>query len=237
MIMMIGTGHVYNISEQVSFIIKHTWPDAVLIELDERRYYAVMNDTGEKTKVKSASKMYAAQVKYQNKMSEKNKVGPGGEMLTAILEGRSAGAEIICIDTDAEQNMKEIEESMPLSEMARFAASSVFDRMFAHRESRHSQKNFAENEEEYVRKMRKRYPTMVRMLIDERDEHMARKIIEASEKYKNMVVVVGDAHVRGICERLGSLKVEKIRLADMMDEERMNTIRSRIWEGRAEAKE
>jgi len=237
MITMIGTGHVYNISEQVSFIIKHTWPDAVLIELDEKRYDAVMNSTGEKTKPKSSSKMYTATAKYQNKMSEKNNVGPGGEMLAAILEGRSAGAEIVCIDIDAEKAMKDIEDTMPLREMVRFTASSVKDRLFGQRASRNSQKNFASNEEEYVRRMRKKYPTMVKKLIDERDAHMAWKIREASEKYNNMVVVVGDAHVRGICERLDGLKIEKIRLAEMLDKESMDKIRSRIWEGRAEAKE
>ena len=34
MITIIGTGHVFNLAEPVSFIVKNTWPDAVLIELD-----------------------------------------------------------------------------------------------------------------------------------------------------------------------------------------------------------
>ena len=38
MITIIGTGHVFNLAEPVAFIVQHTWPDAVLIELDMGRY-------------------------------------------------------------------------------------------------------------------------------------------------------------------------------------------------------
>jgi pheromone shutdown protein TraB len=234
---MIGTGHVFKIAEQVSFIIKHTWPDAVLVELDEKRYTALMNDTGEKGALTSSSKLYRDTAEYQIKMGEEQGVRPGGEMLAAILEGKSAGADIVCIDKDAEQTMREVEEGMSAMERMRFSLSSVSDRLLGRRKIDTTQRDFAADEEEYVRKMRKRYPTMVEKLIDERNVYMAEKIAAASEKYNNMVVVVGDAHVRGICDILNGAEIEKIRLADMLDQEIMNKIRSRIWNRRTEVSE
>ena len=46
MLLIIGTGHVFKIEEPISFIIKNSWPDAVLVELDEKRYQ-VMDRTYE----------------------------------------------------------------------------------------------------------------------------------------------------------------------------------------------
>ena len=237
MITMIGTGHVFKIAEQVSFIVKHTWPDALLIELDEKRYDALTNDRGEKKGLENSPKLYRDNAEYQIRMSEKSGVKPGSEMLAAIIEAKTLGSAIICIDLDAEQSMKEIEEGMTFSERMRFSFSSISDNLFGRRKINTTQKKFATDEEEYVRRMRKRFPTLVKKLIDERNVHMAERIREASEKYNNMVVVVGDAHVRGICEILDDIKIEKIRLADMLDEESMNKIRKRIWNGRTEARE
>ena len=41
MITIIGTGHVFNISEQIMFLIKQIWPQAVLVELDGSRLNAL----------------------------------------------------------------------------------------------------------------------------------------------------------------------------------------------------
>ena len=79
--------------------------------------------------------------------------------------------------------------------------------------------------------MRRKYPTLVRKLIDERNQHMAEQILEAAKTHSNMVVIVGDAHVEGICRLLGDAQVRKVRLADLMDRERMDRVRDMIWKG------
>jgi len=231
---MIGTGHVFRIAEQVSFIVKYTWPDAVLVELDERRYVALTNDSGGKTSGNSP-RMYRESAEYQNKISERNGAKPGGELLAAILAGKVVGAEIICIDKDAEQIMREVEEDMSFFERTRYSLSSVTDRLFGRNKVNVAHRNFAASEEIYISRMRRRFPTLVRKLIDERNAYMADKIREASEKYNNIVVVVGDAHVKGICELLEGMDIEKIRLAEMMDQESMNKVKSRVWNRKPEA--
>jgi len=234
MITMIGTGHVFKIADQVSFIVKYSWPDAVLVELDERRYVALTNDSGDRKTSESTSRLYRESAEYQNKISEKNGSRPGGELLAAILAGKIVGAEIICIDKDAEQMMREVEEEMTTLERMRFSISTVTDLLFGRNRINVANEKFAANEETYIRKMRKRFPTLVRKLIDERDVYMAERIRGASEKYKNMVVVVGDAHVRGLCELLDGIDIEIIRLAEMMDQKSMNNIKSRIWNRKPE---
>ncbi|MDR0309390.1 MAG: TraB/GumN family protein [Candidatus Methanoplasma sp.] len=237
MITMIGTGHVFNISEQVSFIVKHTWPDAVLIELDERRYAALMSGAGDRKGSENSPKLYRESAEYQNRLSERRGIHPGNDLLAAVTAGRMVEAEIICIDKDAEQTMKEVEEGMSFFERIRYSLSPTADRMLRRYRTNAANKDYIVDEETYVENMRRRFPTLVKKLIDERNVHMAAKIAQAAEKYNNMVVVVGDAHVRGICGLLGGIEIETIRLAEIMDQESMNKVRSRIWNRKAEVSE
>ncbi|MCL1978586.1 MAG: TraB/GumN family protein, partial [Methanomassiliicoccaceae archaeon] len=183
------------------------------------------------------SKLNRELAEYQKKIWENSGPRSEDDMLTAIHAGKAIGAQIICIDRDAEQTMSEVEENMSFLERTRFYFSLRRGKMSGAKSMGSMQKQLDANEEEYMRKLRKRFPTFVEKLIDERNTIMAARIKEAAEKYKNIVIVVGDGHVKGICELLDGIKIDKIRLADMMDQERMNEVRSRIWNRKAEESE
>lgn len=234
MITIIGTGHVFNLAEPVSFIVKNTWPDAVLIELDKARYESMMNEyNGVKPKQEQQmSTIYANTSKYQQKMSQQSGSQLGSEFLAAVNTGRLLNADIIPIDTDAMRVMNEMWDEMSAGERMRYRLSSIKDSFGGIKKVQATHQKFAANEEDYVENMRKRYPTLVRKLIDERNVYMADQINELSEMYHNMVVVVGDAHVEGLCALLKEEHIRKIRLSDIMDREKMRKIRQMIWDGR-----
>ena len=237
MITIIGTGHVFNLAEPVSFIVKNTWPDAVLIELDMSRYNSLMNsqkEGAEQMEDPEMSAIYRQTAKYQQKMSEEYGAQLGGEFLAAVNTGRLAGAEIIPIDTDAMRVMNDMWDEMSLGEKVRYRLSGVSDSIGGRRKVDRVQKDFSTNEDAYIESMRRRYPTLVRKLIDERNAHMAEQINDASKRHSNMVVVVGDAHVEGICRLLKDPVVRKIRLADLMDRDRMDKVRNMVWKGEEE---
>ena len=236
MITLIGTGHAFRISEQISFIIKHTWPDAVLVELDERRYADLMGEPSGGT-AEPPPKLLRKIAKQQNKVREATIPTTTDDMTTAILAGRSAGAKVICIDKDAIQTANELEKEMPCLEGTRLSFSFRGGRLFGAKKMEAVQSSIDADEGKYLEEMHRRFPTFSKKMIDERNVHMAEMIRDASEKYKNIVVVVGDGHVRGICGLLDGLEIEKIRLADMLDQERMNKVRSRIWNRKAEGSE
>lgn len=240
MITIIGTGHVYKLAEPVSFIVKHTWPDAVLIELDMSRYNTLMAnqqaiENGEDVKGnKEMSPLMKQTAEYQQKMAKKNDTQVGGEFLAAINTGRLAGAEIVPIDTDAMNALDTMWDEMSTGERLRYRLSGIADSLGGMKKVRKTHKDFSDNEVDYVEAMRKKYPTMVRKLIDERNEHMAKQINECSSRFSNMVVVVGDAHVEGICALLEDRDIRKIRLNDLLDPERMSKVRDMVWKGGCE---
>lgn len=237
MITIIGTGHVFKLAEPVSFIVKNTWPDAVLIELDVSRYNSLMKAQDEGVRPedhREMSAIYRQTAKYQQRMSEEYDTQVGGEFLAAINTGRLAGAEIIPIDTNAMQVLNEMWSEMSAMERLRYKLSGISDSIGGKRKVEQVQASFAEDEERYIEAMRRKYPTLVRKLIDERNAHMAEQINRASETYHNMVVVVGDAHVEGISRLLKDPEVRKIRLADLRDRERMDRVRDMVWKGEEE---
>lgn len=233
MITIVGTGHVFNLAEPVAFIVKNTWPEAVLLELDVGRLNAMMRDSegGAPENGPEPSPIYMQTARYQQRMSEEHGAQLGGEFLAAVNAGRLAGAEIIPIDTDAMRVMDEMWAEMSAKERIRYRLSGISDSIGGKRKVASVQRSFADNEEAYIEGMRRKYPTLVRKLIDERNRHMADQILEAAKTHSNMVVIVGDAHVEGICRLLGDAEVRKIRLADLMDRERMDRVRDMVWNG------
>lgn len=233
MITIVGTGHVFNLAEPVAFIVKNTWPDAVLLELDIGRMNSLMAEPKEGDDPEMSA-IYRQTARYQQKMSEEHGAQLGGEFKAAISAGRLAGADIIPIDTDAMRVMNEMWAEMSTKERIRYRLSGISDSIGGKKKVADVQKSFANDEDAYIEGMRRRYPTLVRKLIDERNEHMASQISDVAKKYSNIVVIVGDAHVEGISRILKDADIRKIRLADLMDRERMDMVRDMIWKGESQ---
>lgn len=90
-------------------------------------------------------------------------------------------------------------------------------------------------EKKHMESLRKKYPTMMRILHDERNENMAKEIIKASERHEKMIAVVGDAHVTGLIELLpDNMEIRTVRLAEIRDEEKVSKIMADIWYDRFE---
>ncbi|HKM14186.1 MAG TPA: TraB/GumN family protein [Candidatus Methanomethylophilaceae archaeon] len=237
MLLIIGTGHVFKIEEPISFIVKNYWPDAVLVELDEKRYQ-VMDGTYEHPKDQKPIKiprMIKRVGSNQDRTSSQFGTNTGFELLEACKAGEAGGAEVILMDGDAVEYLLRMWREMSFFEKLRFRISGVKNRTSSKKKAEDTQKNFSEREKEHMKDLRRRYPTMMRILHDERNEMMANKIIEASKTYNNMIAVVGDAHVEGLIALLPEdMDIKKIRLAEIRDGKAIEKIMSDIWYDRFE---
>ena len=226
MITIIGTIHVVNISEPIMFIIKNIWPQAVLVELDMSRYNA-MNGEG-KDREKDDSWIMRHTADYQKKLAEENRSGVGNEMLTAVQTGRLVGAEIGFIDDDAYATIKRAWDSMTFGERFRYSLSTIRDRF---RGKKDVQRIIDDSQfsDQALEQMRRRYPNFTRVLVDERNAKMAEQIRGYCDRYDEIVVVVGDAHVEGIAEILSDKEIRKVRLADILHKDRLDLVRASVW--------
>ncbi|NLU45563.1 MAG: conjugal transfer protein TraB [Euryarchaeota archaeon] len=231
MIVIVGTGHVFNISESVSFIVKNLWPEVLMVELDAKRYAALTDErqTSEIHASSSAPRSYMRSARYQERISKEHGTEAGGEFLAAIHTANALDARIVCIDRDAEEVMAEMEAEMKLTERLRYRLSAYTDGLLGKRRVEKVQRDFAVDEDAYMHSMRRRYPTLVRKLIDERDAYMAERIRENLPAEGNTVVIVGDAHVEGLLGLLSDLEPCRIRLSDLLDPFRLNRVKDAVW--------
>jgi pheromone shutdown protein TraB len=75
---------------------------------------------------------------------------------------------------------------------------------------------YAESPEEYTAQLRATSPTLARVLLDERNEHMADRLTRLRvHGYGRIAAVVGDAHLSGLAAALGrrGVAVETIPFA------------------------
>lgn len=247
MLTIIGTGHVFRIGESVSFLTRQSYPDAVCVELDDLRFHALTGDkealredlrargidpdASQEERMKNAPPVYKQSAKYQEKMSAENRSSAGADMVAAIGAAKSVDAEIYRIDLDAQATMQKMWDEMSGMERFRYKMSGISDNLFGKRKVNKTQTDYSKDQEAYVENMRKKYPTLVRVLIDERNQHMSQEIIKVCAKHRNVVVVVGDGHVDGLLKLLPpELNPRVVRLKELMDNKRLNEIKTEFWE-------
>ncbi len=231
MITIIGTGHVFNISETIMFLVKQIWPQAVLVELDPRRLEAMESpkEDSQQTEEIEMPWIYRSAAKYQARMAKKHGTRNGNELLTAVQTGRLVGAEIGMIDMDVVKLTAEMWDEMSFFEKTRYTLSSIFDNIRGKKRARKIVDDYSAREDKALESMRRRYPTMVRKLIDERNDYMADQIRSYAERYDNIVVVVGDLHVEGLTKLLDGREIRKIRLGDILNKESLDKIKAEVW--------
>ena len=212
MITILGVGHVFDISKQVRHIILQSNSNAVCIELDPVRYQALRNPDKEKAKNGLTYDMMAS---FQSKIAEDYGGEAGSEMIAAADTAAEMGVALCLIDVDARSLFDRILKEMTFGEKAKLFFSS-FAALFVRKKTIEEElSSYEDNTEMYMEVMGKQFPTMKRILVDERNDIMSKNIIKATEMYGDVAVVIGDGHVDGILKILGDRETNVFRLKDI----------------------
>lgn len=224
---------MFRIQEQVSFIVKNSWPEAVLVELDPQRLRSIRAPKGQDEA--KAPWFYRMMAQQQLRLADEFGSEVGSDMLAAVEAAETVGAELVLIDDYASLAVKKLMERMTAREKIRLLMSSVRGMVSSKKTVERELGRFSEAEEDYIQDMRRQFPSLMSMLIDERNERMAARIESAAARFEDIVVVVGDAHVEGLAGSLEGHDLRKIRLRDLLDPVKMESIRRELWQGEAGA--
>jgi len=216
-ITLIGTGHVFNLRARVQEEIFRRVPSVVCLELDPARYHALRSPDRGKGKAPLVYRMLA---NFQDRLAEGYGVKPGDEMLAASDAAKDLAASIALIDKDAQQTFQRLMKEMPFREKFRLVGSSVAGLFMPGKSVEDQVKELEQDYTSYFNVMGKKFPTLKRILIDERNEHMANALVQLHGSHQNVVAVLGDGHVDGILQILTAkgLPVETVRLKDLRTE-------------------
>lgn len=221
MIILMGTGHVFDLSDALRLRFDEIEPDVICVELDRQRYLALLSRKNEpeknhKTRDK-APVIYNFLAKFQENMAKQYGVKAGDEMLTAIRYAQAYNLPVELIDLNAREIFTKMLKSMSFTEKFRLLFSG-FAGFFVNRGVVEKElEKIEENFDSYLNQISKKFPSIKKALIDDRNAHMFDRLIKLNEKYERIVACIGDGHVYGISNLLKSKNVEykTIRLSEL----------------------
>ncbi len=209
-LVLVGVAHVFPESmREVQDVIINEGPDIVGVELCRGRYLELTSDTPEKGISLSNLSMEAIFAKiirsFQEKIGQQTGMLPGEEMLTAIELGQEIGAEVRLIDRDINITLQRLLDSLSFWEKCRIVLEVLLFPILSSEEIRYEDLNDEEVIEELISTLREFSEGAYRVLIEERNEFMARQIIHMlSAGNEKAVCVVGAGHISGLEDILRS---------------------------------
>ena len=225
MIILIGTGHVFNLSQGLLNIFDEKQPEILCVELDKQRYDALMIKQSNPDEYKDMRRdvpiIYKLLSRFQDGMAKEYGVVAGEEMLTTINYAKSHQLPVAFIDMNAQRLFSRMLKSMSFSERIKLLFSGFagffVNKKRVEKEIGKIEKNF----DKYLDEIGNKFPTIKRVLIDERNEYMAKQLAVASEKYERVVAVIGDGHIPGISEILTKKEInfDTIRLKEIRNQD------------------
>ena len=228
LITLLGTGHVFNLRQRLQREVMARAPDVVCLELDPPRLQALLARQRGDERRGSAPLAYRLLAEFQDKLAEEQGIVPGDELLAAFEAARAAQVPVALIDVDAQVAFRRLWQTMGLWEKTRFlgsaALSAVMPRWYMDREVAQLKGDYTALLEQLGRE----FPTVKRVLLDERNEHMAARLAALrAEGRERIVAVVGDGHVEGLqallaAKQLGH-EVEVVRLRELQAAEPTGT--------------
>ncbi|MBI2564429.1 TraB/GumN family protein [Candidatus Woesearchaeota archaeon] len=213
-IMLIGTSHIAKQSvQEVKRAIEEERPEIVALELDPKRLQALFsNKKGSRLTWKDIKKIGVKGWLFsiigswiEHKLGQKVGVAPGTEMLNAFKIAKKQGAEVALIDQDIEITLRKFSKALSWKEKWYFIVDIVKG-LFGRTEITFDISKVPDEKliHELLKKVKKRYPNLYRVLVLERNKVMARRLATLSAKFpeKNIVAVVGAGHESDIIELL-----------------------------------
>ena len=211
MITLLGVGHVFNLEASVRDVIRRRAPKVVALELDPVRYSALLA----RQRGPARASVFGLFAQFQARIAEEYGVHVGDEMVAAARAAQETGSEIALIDRDSRVTLQRAWQEMPFQERVRLLVAAVSSVFVRRKRVEAELDRFNNNEDAYLRQFAHEMPTIKRVLIDERDAHMADSLRRLHEAKGEVVAVVGDGHIEGLGRLLEGLPLEVIRLRDL----------------------
>ena len=207
-IILVGTAHISAESvELVHQVIERERPDCVCIELDERRYRALIEKSrweGLDLRQVIRDRQLATLMlnfllsSYQKRLGGKLGVMPGSELLEAAHSAERLHIPVALVDRDIRITLRRAWSALSFFDKAKLLSSALMGLVEEQQLDEAELRRIRERDvlSELMNELGRVMPALRRVLIDERDAYLAQRIRETEGK--KVVVVVGAGHVLGM---------------------------------------
>jgi len=208
MLTIIGTSHIAKESvQEVDLAIRSKKPDIVAVELDRKRMHGLLTGGN---KGMSLSQIRQVGLKgwmfgnlggwVERKLGSKVGVSPGSDMLQAYKTARELNIKVALVDQDITITLKKLSKSISWRERWNFLVDIVkglFGKSVKMDLSKVPDKELVKK---LINEMKVRYPSLYRVLVEERNMYMARRLAILMKKYpdKHILAVMGAGHEKEV---------------------------------------
>ena len=208
---IIGTSHIAieSVKKVERFIEEHK-PGIVAIELDQKRLVALLTQKKRKLKLRDIRKIgvkgflfnvFGAWV--EDKLGKVVGMKPGADMRAAIKGAKKNKSILALIDQDIEITLKRLSKEITWREKFRFLGEVINGVVLRRRSEIEFDLTKVPEEKvikQLTKKLKKRYPSVYKVLISERNEFMAKALYKLMTLHpdKETVAVMGAGHEEDI---------------------------------------
>jgi pheromone shutdown protein TraB len=220
-ILLLGAAHVIDLSIPLRSVLGARVLDGVAVELDPERagsLFAPSAHPRDRSGLPLLTRLWAL---VQRRLgSELGGGEAGAEMKVAALVARERQLPLFLIDDPLRLTVMRLVSSMPFKERVQLLFGAAVALFLPARLVTREMDRYAAAPEGYTEALRQASPTLARVLLDERNEHMAERLVVLRlQGYGRIAAVVGDAHLPGLAAALGrrGVAVESIPFAKLRE--------------------
>jgi len=211
-ITLVGVGHVFDLQSSIRRVIAERRPAVVGVELDPLRYEALQSNE----RRASTFSIYAILAYIQRRIASEYGTRAGSEMITAARAATEVGAALAFIDLDSRLVLARMLRAMSFKEKVQFAVSILGGFFVRKKQVERELQRFQEDQGAFFDDLAREFPSIKRVLIDERNAHMAEALRSLEADHGSVLAVVGEGHVEGLRALLADRSPELVRLRDLM---------------------
>ncbi len=204
MILLVGVAHVIDLREALKKVLQDFAPTAVAVELDPDRFQALVDREKDRAagrppvRKRGAPMLLRVWSSVQDRLAADLGDVPGSEMLVAYSTAQEMNVPLFLVDDPIRQVAPRLMNSLSVKERVGLMLSSVIALVTPSQVVQKGLAQYTQDRESYVQAMREQFPSVARVLIDERNLHMAQRLEALSVQFSKVAAVVGDAHISGL---------------------------------------
>jgi pheromone shutdown protein TraB len=203
-VLLLGAAHVVDLATPLRKALEDRTLDGVAVELDEERARALFSPEGSAGRGAGAPLFARLWGTLQRRLGAEIGGGaPGDEMKVAALVAKERNLPLFLIDDPIRVTLLSLVRTMPFKERVLLLVSGLVGLFVPSRVVVREMDRYSESPEAYTAELRTASPTLAKVLLDDRNEHMAARLADLRGRgYGRIAAVVGDAHVTGLASAL-----------------------------------
>ncbi len=204
-VLLVGAAHVLDLDAPLRRALGARVLDGIAVELDAERAQALLNPPARGRRPARGVPLIARLWGHlQHRLgAELGGGGAGAEMKVAAAVAGERSVPLFLIDDPIRATLASLLAALPLRERVLLLASAFAGLFLPSGVVGREVDRYAEDPEGFAEEIRRASPTLAKVLIDDRNEHMADRLVSLRARgYGRVAVVVGDAHLPGLAAAL-----------------------------------